>query len=84
MYTVPSAPIAGEEKTLPPVATDHRSEPVVPLIAYTEWSSQPTKTVPSAPTAGLDSTVPVVVNAHRSAPVAALSASTLYVYHTPT
>ena len=34
-YTVPSAPIAGEENTLLPVAKDHLSTPVEPCRAYT-------------------------------------------------
>lgn len=52
MYTVQSAPIAGDESTIPPVANRHNSAPDVAFTAYTKPSRDPKYTkVASMPAA---------------------------------
>jgi hypothetical protein len=56
------------------VRKDHLNKPVLPLIAYSLASFEPTYTVPSGPMAGDEWMAPFVVNIHMSAPVLLFSA----------
>src|ERR1051326_8649857 len=70
MKTVPSAPIAGDEKTSSPRSADHFVDGAVPLSrsAYTLLFREPNTMLASGPMAGDERTKPCASKAHFFVP----------------